>query len=125
MNNDAHFPEYVTVRVRDLRISPKNTRKRPSKTIRERAASIRHHGLLKPLIIEEVPAKGKNPATTKSSTADVGFAPSNFSSTRISSMPTIALSARSTRAVRRHRSVSPPTCMRRCIRLTNSRPSAT
>ncbi|RLK45972.1 H-NS family nucleoid-associated regulatory protein [Cupriavidus plantarum] len=58
MNNT---PEYVTVRVRDLHISPKNTRKRPSKTIRERAASIRHHGLLKPLIIEHVPGKGKKP----------------------------------------------------------------
>ncbi|WP_020201894.1 ParB N-terminal domain-containing protein [Cupriavidus sp. WS] len=48
--------ELVTVRVRDLVVSSNNVRQRPPQTIRELAASIKHHGLLEPLIIEDTPS---------------------------------------------------------------------
>ncbi|WP_439685072.1 hypothetical protein MNJPNG_06240 [Cupriavidus oxalaticus] len=57
--------ELVTIRVRDLVISPRNVRKTPSSTIRELAASIKHHGLLQPLTVIDVPAKGKKPGRTE------------------------------------------------------------
>ena len=58
----SNTPEYVTVRVRDLQLSAKNARKKVNpRTIRELAASIKHQGLLTPLLIAEVPGKGKKP----------------------------------------------------------------
>ncbi|WP_340519977.1 ParB N-terminal domain-containing protein, partial [Cupriavidus necator] len=57
--------DLVTIRVRDLVISPRNVRKTPSSTIRELAASIKHHGLLQALTVIDVPAKGKKPGRTE------------------------------------------------------------
>ncbi len=57
--------ELVTIRVRDLVISPKNVRQTPSRTLKELAASIKHHGLIEPLVVQDVPAKGKQPSHTE------------------------------------------------------------
>lgn len=57
--------ELVTIRVRSLVISPLNVRQTPSRTIRALAASIKHHGLIEPLVVQDVPGKGKKPGHTE------------------------------------------------------------
>jgi ParB family transcriptional regulator, chromosome partitioning protein len=57
--------ELVTIRVRSLVISPLNVRQTPSRTIQALAASIKHHGLIEPLVVQDVPGKRKKPGHTE------------------------------------------------------------
>lgn len=56
--------ELVTIRVRSLVISPHNVRQTPSRKLKELAASIKHHGVIEPLVVQDVPSKGLKPGYT-------------------------------------------------------------